>query len=1368
MSDKDLVHHYKVLKQFLDVSDDTSARSKSNSTRAARAREKLLKLSAAQFRELSTDVYDELRRRIDESRGEPSYLLPKSSFHPKRNQARQKLASLPQSRFKDLVSDISYEIERRGLQHEKPDPEPVEPAKPDPEPVAEPEPEQPAPAQKSMGVSSKTVVPTKANLAWSSDEEDDDKPQRRPSQKSQRSIKESEVVSLRDQLSKMTHERETNISKMTELERELGAAKDQASRLGQQHNELMEAHNQLTDDHRQLADKHSQLGDDLRRLTAEHTQLRSAHDELQHTHESVAQKHADLVDQHSQRGLADQHQSAATAKLEAQLAEAQSQLQQSQAQLQQAQAELQRSVTRSGGSDALQSQYDELLATHTQLQSDYHAVSSRVLHQGSERETEELRKENAVLEKQIDKLQQRVAAHAQQRSMAAPAVAPAAYTDDIRQDMDIFLQKMASIENAHPGSLHTKSEVDFWQSKYEESRSDSFATFYAAAPPKSHLQSLVSGHGLVSIKLVADCHALIESFLVAMHSPTAADVDVLFDKVAKLAVLATEVAAQGENHQYNTSEHAQGVRAAVNFALTATRYYAVYPVLVPRAVVERAVSEVSFAVADLCAVAKLRQDTLNERLVAGVKTVESTVNSAFAGVKPLRIGKKEVRGSPTIPQAQKMGSPTIPQAQKGSPAIPQTQQMGSPTIPQTRQMGSPTIPTRQMGSPTIPHTQMGSPTHSGSNSPTMGPTPSHAPRAVPKSASTQFSAPASSIVSQTVPRSTSQPLIGTPGSAQSPVTKPLPLAPTPTQQYQQEFAPPMKRTTSQSSVESSSSAKSESKGFFSMFKRAVSGPQPEEAAPEAVSDDKRKSIVVRNIDEPPSRTMSIKNLEQANAMVARGVSLKTSPVREQSDEDAESEVEPLENSTFESADHVSTAHTSPHGNQVDEADETTTADKSLFSDVPKRASTYSHVSAENEPPILKKDESSDSDYEYEEDVREEMEAQAAEDAREQDARKAREAEAEAKAEAEAEAREKAQAEAREQKAREAREAREAEQAERDAEQARLMRKESAARKARLREEQAREERAREERAREEREQRARDVQAKEAARAARADAVAHAAASTTSPRLGRAAQEATRKLSQSSPRASPILKSAAATSSPKVQKRVQIDAATTSEEESEDESDESEDESEEEESEEESDEESDESDESEDEMDSARQRQEYRKSMAAATFNIDDFDIENPDNTLTQVLLYLEHHTDQVISTIQSLLSAIKKPDATRGELRQNSQAIAEVISQMTEATNTSMNQTRNASLKEHGSWVVRSLEDCETRMKVLCKPSADKTDADYADKNFKQRLAGISFDIAKCTKELVKTVEEASLKEDIENLNKRIHHESQINSDLR
>ena len=93
------------------------------------ARDKLTRLTRQQFQELSTDVYDELCRRIqDEDDGldsrssktdsinnKPStpYLPTKEEFHPKRNQARQKLATLPKTRFKDLASDVYYELIRR-------------------------------------------------------------------------------------------------------------------------------------------------------------------------------------------------------------------------------------------------------------------------------------------------------------------------------------------------------------------------------------------------------------------------------------------------------------------------------------------------------------------------------------------------------------------------------------------------------------------------------------------------------------------------------------------------------------------------------------------------------------------------------------------------------------------------------------------------------------------------------------------------------------------------------------------------------------------------------------------------------------------------------------------------------------------------------------------------------------------------------------------------------------------------------------------------------------------------------------------------------------------------------------------------------
>ncbi|SCV04080.1 LAMI_0H13256g1_1 [Lachancea mirantina] len=183
-------------------------------------------------------------------------------------------------------------------------------------------------------------------------------------------------------------------------------------------------------------------------------------------------------------------------------------------------------------------------------------------------------------------------------------------------------------------------------------------------------------------------------------------------------------------------------------------------------------------------------------------------------------------------------------------------------------------------------------------------------------------------------------------------------------------------------------------------------------------------------------------------------------------------------------------------------------------------------------------------------------------------------------------------------------------------------------------------------------------------------------------------------------------------------------------------------------------------------VDSVRRARQSRQGLEQeADFDIDAFDIENPDNTLSELLLYLEHRTIEVISTIQSLLTSIKQPQATTGELRLASQAIKEVISQMVGATSVSMDQSRNAALREHGSWVVQSLDDCKKRIISLCqlKEDADIESKDgdevYANKHFKQRLAGIAFDIAKCTKELVKTVEEASLKEEIAFLNSRLSH---------
>ncbi|KAH0543559.1 hypothetical protein FGG08_002120 [Glutinoglossum americanum] len=109
-----MAEHYTALKRYLAP----SLRDERGNPRPNRARDKLLRLSAVQFQELSTDVYDELQRR--QGTGEhanagptPPFLENKNTFHPKRNQARKKLSTLPGPRFRDLATDVFYELERR-------------------------------------------------------------------------------------------------------------------------------------------------------------------------------------------------------------------------------------------------------------------------------------------------------------------------------------------------------------------------------------------------------------------------------------------------------------------------------------------------------------------------------------------------------------------------------------------------------------------------------------------------------------------------------------------------------------------------------------------------------------------------------------------------------------------------------------------------------------------------------------------------------------------------------------------------------------------------------------------------------------------------------------------------------------------------------------------------------------------------------------------------------------------------------------------------------------------------------------------------------------------------------------------------------
>ncbi|KAK7202464.1 hypothetical protein BZA70DRAFT_313188 [Myxozyma melibiosi] len=113
--DKALRVYYVAFVEFVDYRPD--AYQPPPSPRQAKSRDRLRRMPRVPFAELSTDVYDELRRRQQfDARPDttPDKLPANEGFHPKRNQTRSHLAVLQQARFKDLVMDVLAEVIRRS------------------------------------------------------------------------------------------------------------------------------------------------------------------------------------------------------------------------------------------------------------------------------------------------------------------------------------------------------------------------------------------------------------------------------------------------------------------------------------------------------------------------------------------------------------------------------------------------------------------------------------------------------------------------------------------------------------------------------------------------------------------------------------------------------------------------------------------------------------------------------------------------------------------------------------------------------------------------------------------------------------------------------------------------------------------------------------------------------------------------------------------------------------------------------------------------------------------------------------------------------------------------------------------------------
>lgn len=143
--------------------------------------------------------------------------------------------------------------------------------------------------------------------------------------------------------------------------------------------------------------------------------------------------------------------------------------------------------------------------------------------------------------------------------------------------------------------------------------------------------------------------------------------------------------------------------------------------------------------------------------------------------------------------------------------------------------------------------------------------------------------------------------------------------------------------------------------------------------------------------------------------------------------------------------------------------------------------------------------------------------------------------------------------------------------------------------------------------------------------------------------------------------------------------------------------------------------------------------------------------LSDDEKDLNSLLRYLENESIEVISTIQSLLTSIKNPKTTIKELNGESEKIMHVVGKVCE--NAMFSVEKNGDLKTIGEYIITSLQDCERRMKSLIETDS----GEYPDKAFKQRLAGIAFDIAKNVKKLVKVVEELSLKKEIAQLDQQL-----------
>jgi hypothetical protein len=132
--------------------------------------------------------------------------------------------------------------------------------------------------------------------------------------------------------------------------------------------------------------------------------------------------------------------------------------------------------------------------------------------------------------------------------------------------------------------------------------------------------------------------------------------------------------------------------------------------------------------------------------------------------------------------------------------------------------------------------------------------------------------------------------------------------------------------------------------------------------------------------------------------------------------------------------------------------------------------------------------------------------------------------------------------------------------------------------------------------------------------------------------------------------------------------------------------------------------------------------------------------------------MYLEKETATIVSTIQTLLTALRSNSDTRG-ISDASDNITKVVDQvirqtrMTLATPEAVNVPQAEELRSQGEMVLEDLENSlemliEVRDQLEAEPELVQSNSADA-KAIKQKMASASFDIAKYAKELVSLIED-------------------------